>query len=603
MSYAHQTINEIILRRLSDPPDQIQSYAENPDGTFRAITMGEDRSKTLRLAAALIGRGLEKGQAVAILAAVRAEWVQWDFANLLSLLVTIGIYPSSTPEQILYLLQHSETRVLVLENHQQLQSVSSQLSSCETLRLIVLLDEEPQAEHQHGIELISMDAFLEEGDAALKQQGEEWVIERARSARASDTATLVYTSGTTGPPKGAVLSHRNLFHVTETVAKIMDFSPHDRSVVYLPLAHVLQRYSVYLGCRIGITGYYTSRIQALGEVISEVRPTVLVGVPRVFEKIHARAMATAAGMPARRQRIFERALAVGHQYAELARRGIEPGLGLRFRHWLFDRLVFKKIRDKLGGRVRMAVSGGAPLALQVALWFEAIGILVVEGYGLTETSAPATTSRPDAYKHGTVGQAIPGTTVRIAADGEIEISGPGVFSGYYKDPTATAQAFTKDGFFKSGDIGELDADGFLKITDRKKDIIITAGGKNVAPANIENLLKEHPLIGQAMVFGDRKPYLVCAIALDPEEAPAWASQNGITEVALTVLSETPEIQQAVSEHLKACNRQLAPYEKLKKWIVVGEPFAPENGYLTPTLKLRRRVIVEQYGDQLEELYS
>jgi len=603
MTFARQTVNEIILARLNDPPEKVQSYAELPGGGFRPVTCGEDRRTTIHLAAALHGRGLGDGQPVAILAGVRHEWVQWDFANLLTRLVTIGIYPTSTSDQILYLLQHSESRVLVVENDAQLRSLSEVLPQCPLLQFIVRLDDSQAEAAETTIETLSMAAFLEEGARAIASGGEAAVIERAHSAEPDDIATLVYTSGTTGPPKGAMLTHRNLFHVTETVAGIMDFTAADRSVVYLPLAHVLQRYSVYLGCRIGITGYYSSRLDDLARVIQEVRPTVFVGVPRVFEKIHARAVATAESMSPLRQRIFARAFAVGHEFAQLRRNGGKPGLWLRLQQTLFDRLVFAKVRAKLGNHVRMAVSGGAPLALQIALWFEAAGILVVEGYGLTETSAPATTCTPTAYKHGTVGRAIPDTDVRIATDGEIEVRGPGVFQGYFKDEAATAEAFSEDGFFKTGDIGELDAQGFLKITDRKKDLIITAGGKNVAPANIENLLKEHPLIGQAMVYGDRRPYLVGAISLDPDEALSWAQRHGAAGSNLEELSQDPVVCAAIDQHVKATNTQLAPFESLKKWLVVGVPFVPENGYLTPTLKLRRRVIVQHFGAELDALYD
>ena len=603
MRFDRETVNEIILQRLSDPDDRVLGYAEVGGGGFRPITVGEDRSATLRLAAALHQRGLKKGQAVAILAGVRHEWVQWDFANLLSRLVTIGIYPTSTPDQVLYLLQHSESRVLVLENQDQLDSLAELLRQCPSLQLILSLDGELRAPSSCSCELMSMAAFLNEGTIALEQQGQDAVIDRARQAEPDDIATLVYTSGTTGPPKGAMLTHRNLFHVTATVAEIMDFTPADRSLVYLPLAHILQRYSVYLGCRIGITGYYTKRLQDLGAVIGEVRPTVFVGVPRVFEKIHARAVSTAESMSPLRHKVFARAFDVGHQFAACRREGQPVGLWLRIRHLIFDRLVFAKIRAKLGNCVRMAISGGAPLSLTIALWFEAAGILVVEGYGLTETSAPATTCTPTAYRHGTVGRAIPDTEVRIASDGEIEVRGPGVFRGYFKDEAATSDAFTADGFFKTGDIGTLDEDGFLTITDRKKDIIITAGGKNVAPANIENLLKQHPLIGQAMVYGDRRPYLVCVIALDPDEAPSWVAQHGLPKDSLKTLRDQPSVRAAIDAHVAASNAQLAPYETLKQWFVADEPFVPENGYLTPTLKLRRRVIIDHYSTELENMYG
>jgi len=601
--FAKQTVNEIILNRVSDPAETVHGYCEGSEGGFRPITAGETRNTTLQIAAALHARGLAAGDRIAILAEVRHEWVVWDFANLLSRMVTIGIYPTSTPAQILYLLQHSESRVLVLENAEQLAILANILPECPDLRLIVCLDDDGIQADASGAEQIGISAFVEEGRAALQQSGEAAVIERAHAAEPDDIATLVYTSGTTGPPKGAMLTHRNLFHVTETVAGIMDFTPDDRSIVYLPLAHVLQRYSVYLGCRIGIAGYYTSRLKELGAILQEARPTVFVGVPRVFEKIHARALATAESMSPFRQRIFARAFAVGHRVAELRRTGRKPGLWLRIQHRIFDRLVFAKVRAKLGNRVRMAVSGGAPLSTPIALWFEAAGILVVEGYGLTETSAPATTGTAAAYKHGTVGRAIPDTEVRIAEDGEIEVKGPGVFQGYFKNEQATADAFTADGFFKTGDIGELDDEGFLKITDRKKDLIITAGGKNVAPANIENLLKEHPLIGQAMVYGDRRPYLVGAISLDPEEAGSWAAREGRPGNSLEELSRDEVVEAAIAKHIAATNGQLAPYETLKKWLIVPLPFIPENGYLTPTLKLRRRAIVETFGSDLDALYE
>jgi long-chain acyl-CoA synthetase len=323
----------------------------------------------------------------------------------------------------------------------------------------------------------------------------------------------------------------------------------------------------------------------------------------VLEKIQAKALATRGALGSVGQGVFDWAFGIGQEVAELERAGGSPTGWLSARHRLADRLVLRKVRQKLGGSIKLVVSGGAPLAPHLSEWFHAAGILVVEGYGLTETSAPATTNTPDNYRFGTVGQAIPGTDIRIADDGEIEIKGPGVTTGYYRDEDATSAAFTNDGYFRSGDIGNLDPEGYLRITGRKKNIIITAGGKNIGPGRIENLLKEHLLVGQAMVYGDRKPYLVCLLALDPEDAPAWASAEGIESDDLGELSRHPRVVAALTDHVEEVNAQLASYETLKHFEVTEVPFLPENGYLTPTLKLKRRAILGDFGSQIEALYS
>jgi len=600
MEFARETINHVLLWRMNDAEKDPAYWAEDGDG-FRAVPAAEARRNNLSWAAALHRRGYGPGTRIAILAPVRAEWVECDCGNLLARCVTVGIYPTCLPEQVKYILEHSEAKVLVLGGQADLDHCADVLGGWGHLELIVTMDP-VDADEVAGFPVVSLDRIRREGDEALAD-GDAWLLDHAAEAQPDDLITLVYTSGTTGPPKGAELTHRNLFHVTDSVASIIGFQEHWVGLVYLPLAHILQRYAVYQGLRFGGTGYYTSRMTELGDILPLARPHVLAAVPRVLEKIHARALARVETMPEAKQKGFARAISIAERVRAAARRGEPIGLLDRFRMWLYERLVFRKIRDKLGGNIELIVSGGAPLAPELSEWFAAIGLLVIEGYGLTETSAPATTNTPDAYRFGTVGRAIPGTDVRLASDGEIEIRGPGVFRSYFKNPQATQEAFTEDGFFRSGDIGEIDEDGFVRITDRKKDLIITAAGKNIAPAGIENLLKQHRLIGQAMVHGDRRKYLTCLLTLDEEEAPLWAAEQGIEDTSVAALSARDDVRADIDAWMAECNAQLARYESIKKWALLDVAFTPESGYLTPTLKLKRRVITADYGDRLDAFYA
>jgi long-chain acyl-CoA synthetase len=600
MKLAKETLNHVLLHRMEDRPAGPVYYAEDGEG-FRGVGAEEARRNNLSFAAALLRRGYPVGTRVAILAGVRADWVECDCGNLLGRLVTVGIYPTCTPETVGYILAHSETRVLVVGDASDLARCLPVLDDCPDLELVVTMDSVPRPDGL-AIPLIDLAALRTEGDAALRD-GDRWLLEHAAEAEPDDLITLVYTSGTTGPPKGVELTQRNLYYVTDVVADMIGFEEGWMGLVYLPLAHILQRYVVYQGLRFGGAGFYTSRMTELGDILPIARPHVLAAVPRVLEKIHARALARVETLPPAKQAGFARAFAVAMRVRAAERRGERIGPWDRVRMWLYDRLVFGKIRERLGDNVQFIVSGGAPLAPELSEWFAAAGLLVIEGYGLTETSAPATTNTPSAYAFGTVGRPIPGTEVRIAADGEIEIKGPGVFRGYFKDPEGTAAAFTDDGYFRSGDIGAIDADGFLRITDRKKDLIITAAGKNIAPAGIENLLKQHRLIGQALVHGDRRRYLTCLLTLDEEEAPLWAAEQGITDASLPALAARPDVRAQVAAWVEACNGQLAQYESVKKWELLPVAFTPESGYLTPTLKLKRREIHGAFRAQLDAFYA
>lgn len=594
----NDTLNDILLRRLDERGRDLAYHKEEAPGRFRPVYWTEARRRVLSLAAAIREAGLERGDRVAILSEVRSCWVDADFANLVGGTVTVGIYPTLPPDQVRYILDHAEVRLLFVETPAQLEALAPVLAALPNLRRIVLFDGAPPPSVANAQ---CMDDFLDDGGRRLDKDGEEPWISEARLARPEDTVTIVYTSGTTGPPKGARLSHRNLAYVTRTVASLLDLGPADRSIVYLPLAHILQRYTIYLGLHLGLQAWYSRDLKRLPELLGVVRPTVLAAVPRVLEKIHARALATAEqGGPARKT-VFDWAMGVGGLASAAARegRGLRPFHQVQ--HRLADRLVLRRIREKLGGSLRWVVSGGAPLAPSISEWFHAAGVLVMEGYGLTETSAPATTNLPDAFRFGTVGKPIPGTSVRIAEDGEVIVRGPGVFGGYWKDAAATGRAIDAEGWFRTGDVGEIDADGYLRLTDRKKDILITAGGKNVPPANIEGLLKEHPLIGQALVAGDRKPYLVALITLDPEEAPLWAKAHALPQ-DLAALAQEPLVQKEVGAHVAATNARLARYETIKAWSLLSVPFTVDNGLLTPTMKVKRREILHQFGDVVDQLY-
>lgn len=601
MRFSPTTINEVLLWRFAESTHTAAFFVEDGDGGFRPVSFSTCRRDVLALAAALRRRGMAAFDRIGLLSDVRQEWTSCDFAHLLARLITIGIYPTTTPDQVEYILKHSAARLLIVDTPARLEALVPTLATCPHLEGVILM--EGVAPSGCTIPVQPLTELLELGYQILDEEGEQPTLDEAHAARPEDIVSLVYTSGTTGPPKGVVLTHSNLFHVCESVTGLLPYDESDRGLVYLPLAHILQRYVTYLGLRIGGSGYYVSDLKTLPAAMLAAQPTILAAVPRVLEKIQAKAMATREGLSSFGQGVFDWAFGVGQQVAEMERAGRAPTGWLAVKHRLADRLVLGKVRQKLGGCIKLVISGGAPLAPHLSEWFHAAGILVVEGYGLTETSAPATTNTPSSYRFGTVGQAIPGTDIRIADDGEIEIRGPGVTTGYYRDEDATAAAFTDDGYFRSGDIGDLDSEGFLRITGRKKNIIITAGGKNIGPGRIENLLKEHLLVGQAMVYGDRKPYLVCLLALDPEDAPSWARSEGLESHNLPELSRHPRVLAALADHVDQVNAQLASYETLKQFEIVEVPFLPENGYLTPTLKLKRRAILADFGAQVEAIYT
>ncbi len=544
----------------------------------------------------LLELGVQPGDRVAILSQTRREWQEADLANLSIGGITVGIYPTLTGAQATELLELSGARVLFVENTTQLATVRACCGHLEPqVRFIVFDGTEAPPE-------ISLDELKTRGAQRHTRSPQEF-IRRVAEVRSTDVASYIYTSGTTGAPKGAILTHANFHYVMQATSSVIDYTG-QRVLVFLPLAHALQRYTNYLGLIRDVQGYYAESIDKVQENMQEVRPTLFALVPRVLEKIHAKALATAHSKSSLQTGIFEwcmRTLAAAGQ-ARRAQPDLELPIG--FKTSIADRLVGGKVRARLGGQVQYIGSGGAALARPTHEFFEDLGIPILEGYGLTETSAPVTLNTLTHRRIGTVGRVLPGTRVKISGQGEILVQGPGVFSGYFEDPGASKAAFDAAGWFKTGDIGEMSEDGYLKVTDRIKDIIVTSGGKNIAPQPIENALQGHGLVGQAIVLGDSKPYLTALIGLDPEVMAELAQTHGLGDSPDPLaVADIPAVKAALDRHLDAINATRPSFEQIKKMRILPETLSIDNGALTPTLKVKRRCILERYPNQVRELYG
>ena len=505
-----------------------------------------------------------------MLARTRLEWVLLDFALAQIGVVPAPIYPSSTPTECCYILEHSNAVGCFVEDDELLAKI-----------------EAARPEHVYTIETLPELRALGREHAAANPEA----LERAREQIGDDDLfTFIYTSGTTGPPKGCMILNRNYYDMVGRIDEIAHFFlKTDVMLLYLPLAHNFGRLMHLLGAHLGYTVAFLPDPRRIGDVMPQVRPTVLPTVPRVLEKVHTAVSANFASATGVKRRLIDWALGVGEEVSALRQRDEPVPAGLAVKHRLADRLVYSKVKARLGGRLRAAISGGAPLAKEIAEFFHVLDILILEGYGQTEETTASNVNRPNRFKFGTVGPAIPGIDVTIAEDGEILIKGPTVFAGYYKDEEATRAVLPGDGWLHTGDVGEIDEDGFLTVTDRKKDIIVTAGGKNVAPQNIENLLKAIPWVSQALVVGDRRPYLVALVTLDPDE--------------VSKLDGRQAAEALVAEAVEGVNADLASFEQIRRFEILPRDFSPEENEITPTLKLKRRVVEEHFAAELERLYA
>ncbi len=596
---ADSSLAQVFWSRVQRSADRPAQQAKR-DGAWQTLTWREVGDVVREVALGLVALGRQKGDAVALLSTSRAEWTQADMAIFSAGCVTVPIYPTYPAELIAYVVNDSQARTLIVEDAGQLAKALEARPKMDGLQQIIVMtgyDARQPPEY-----VMTWDTLRRLGRDA-RAAHESTLAERVASTSAQDVATIVYTSGTTGPPKGVVQTHGNHLAALQASGQATPVEEGWVHLLFLPLAHSFARLESFLGVHHGLVTAFAENIDKVGDNLREVQPHFICSVPRVFEKVYAKILAgVEAGSPAKRK-IFHWAFGVGREVSRRQQAG-EPIPGvLQFKHRLAHRLVFAKLHAALGGRLRWAVSGGAPLSRDIAEFFHAAGILILEGYGLTETCPVLTFNSPDRFKFGSVGRALPGVELKIAADGEILAHGANIATrGYYKQAQATADVFEPSGWFHTGDIGHVDKDGFLFITDRKKDMIVTAGGMNIAPQNIENLLKTDPFVSQAMVYGDRKPYPVALVTINPEELVKFAREQGILAAEPQVIVKHPKIVERVERIVEEKNTQLQSYAKIKKFAVLPVDFTQDGGELTPTLKVKRKVVTEKYRSVLEDLY-
>ena len=577
-----QTLNDVFFQVVSSGRADVMRYRHGQQ--WLSISSQQLQQRVSGVARALRGWGIGNGDRVAILSENRPEWTIADFACLLLGAVTVPIYATLTPEQIAYVLRDAGVRVLFVSSAAQLRKILAVVDQSPVERIVIM----DSAEAPHAISMADLMADVGPGrDEQLEATG--------RAIVADDLATIIYTSGTTGTPKGVMLTHGNM---ASNLVSLMGFEikPNQVSLSFLPLSHVTARHVDYAMLYNGVTLAYVPFMEHLPQALLEVRPTIFVGVPRVYEKIHSQVDRQTDALP--KNLIYRWALSVGRDHRVEVLAGRTP----KSRNWkLANRWVFSKVRAGIGGRAELFISGGAPLGRELAKWYADIGIRIHEGYGLTETSPVIAVNTPSAHKLGTVGKPLPNVEVKIAADGEILVRGPSVFKGYWKKPEETENAFV-DGWFKTGDIGNLDAEGFLSVTDRKKDLIKTSGGKFIAPQPIENSLKHHAFVAEAVVLGDKRKFPAVLISPNFPLLEDWAQTNKATFSSREHLVSLPEVQVLFEKIVENVNQDLAQFEKLKKVLLVADEFTAEDGSLTASMKMRRRVVEERYREEIEEMY-
>jgi long-chain acyl-CoA synthetase len=583
------TLNDIFFAATKRNLDRAMLYKES--GKWLPISSSDLRRNIAGTAHALQQWGIRKGDRVAILSENRPEWSTADFAILLLGAVTVPVYSTLTPEQTAYTLHDSGASMVFVSTENQLRKVQAILSQTQVRKIVVM--DHVQIPTDLGATCVLMDQWITQGPQTLDAE----TAGIARSIQPDDLATIIYTSGTTGVSKGAMLTHGNIASNISCSLLGFEMHPGEISISFLPLSHVTARHVDFSLLYHGVTLAYCPFIENLTETFLAVRPTVCVSVPRVYEKIYSKTEMKAHGFPT--HAIYRWALSVGRANKPAILAGQNPSSS----SWkLANQLVFSKIREGLGGRVKTFISGGAPLGRELAEWFATVGIRIHEGYGLTETSPVIAVNTPANHRIGTVGKILPNIEVRIAEDGEILVRGPSIFKGYWNRPEETQNAF-QDGWFKTGDIGSIDADGYLSVTDRKKELIKTSGGKFIAPQPIENSLKLNPLVGASAIIGDKRRFAFVIISPSFALLEDWARANNILFSSRNELVTNPRVQTLYQGIVEEVNRNLARFEKLKRVLLVPDEFTADNGALTPTLKLRRRVVEERYRTQIDELYE
>lgn len=585
---------ETIVHRMlgqADKRPHSPAYFVRKDGGWVSTSWKRYVGEMRETARSLIALDLEPNQVVCILGFNRPEWVLMNLAAMASGGAAAGIYTTCSPPEVQYILHHAEAPVVLVENHDQWKKVEAELERLPNLKHVVLMKGAEAVDHPM---VLTWEQFLEKGKAVEDKA----IDERMDALEPDQLAVLIYTSGTTGPPKGVMLSHRNLTFTTTEAERVIGLTADDCNLSYLPLSHIAEQvFTVHGPCTVGNAVYFAESIEKVPDNVKEVQPTVFFGVPRIWEKFYAGITAKLELAEGLKKKMVSWARTVGTQVSELRCKGEEPSGLLAIQYKLATKLIFSKLKPAIGlGRARICVSGAAPISREILEFFASLDIIVLEVYGQSEDCGPTSFNRPGKTKLGTVGPIFPGIEAKIAEDGEILVKGPNVFLGYYKEPEATAETL-KDGWLYSGDLGAIDRHGFLSITGRKKEIIVTAGGKNIAPKNIEGALKNDSLISEAVVIGDRRKYLTVLVTLDEEVAKAQTKSDKASE-----WPADDEIQRAVQTAIDEVNKDLAKVETVKKFTILPRQLTMEDGELTPTLKVKRKNVHKNWEREIEAMY-
>ncbi len=579
-------ITDLLETRYKNTPDLNLFSIDQGEGQWSQVTTKEFRDQVVALAKGMIAAGIQPGQAVAIMSRTRYEWALIDFAIWYAGAVSVPIYETSAPSQIEWILSDSDAVALWVENDEHVARFNEIKASAPMVRQVWTIGSGAIAElSASGTEVT---------DVVLQQ--------RRTSSKLGDLATIIYTSGTTGRPKGCELLHRGFVELSRNAVLELPevVKQGSATLLFLPMAHVFARFISVLAVHGGVRVGHQPDSKNVAPAMQSFKPTFLLAVPRVFEKVYnsAEQKAEAAG----KGKIFRKAAYTAIAYSKALDTGKVP-LGLKLQHKVFDALVYKKLRAAMGGNVEYAISGGGPLGARLGHFYRAIGLIVLEGYGLTETTAPAMIGRPDFHKIGKVGRLLPGCGVKIADDGEIWLRGFNLMRGYWRNATATADAI-QDGWFRTGDIGELDEDGFLSITGRKKELLVTAGGKNVAPAPLEDPLRANPLIGQAVVVGDNRPFVAALISLDGEMLPLWLANKGLDKtMSLAEAAKRPEVLAEIQLAVDRVNKNFSRAESIRKFVIIPSELSEDSGHLTPSLKIKREVVMRDFAPQIDGIYD
>lgn len=569
------------------------------DNVYKGITYQQLKEETDLFAFGLSALGLKKGDCVALISENRPEWVYADFAMQLLGIINVPLYPSLTSDSIEYILNDSESKAIIVSTGFQLNKVQKVLKNCKHLKHIIILNDHDDV---GALENLFTFKQIQEKGKIIQLSNPELLKKSSAEIKEDDVCTIIYTSGTTGEPKGVILTHKNIISNVNAALEIFPITKDDVFLSFLPLCHIFERMAgYYTAFAAGCTIYYAESIEKVATNLQEARPTLMTSVPRLFERIQSRIIKNVESQSPTKQKIFYWALRIGKEYVAAQKKGSVPA-ALKLKHKIADKLVFHKLRERTGGRLRFFISGGAALSKELGEFFEAVGIKIVEGYGLTESSPVISANRPDDYKFGTVGKPLPGVEVKIAPDGEILARGPNIMQGYYKKKKETEETII-NGWLHTGDIGAFDSDGFLMITDRKKHLFKTSAGKYIAPSHIENIFLTSKYIDQFVLIGDKRMFLSALIVPDYEALKEYADAHKIPYKNESDLTNNEQIYKLIENDMSKLQKSLANYERVRKFALLDKPFTIETGEITPSLKIKRKVVEEKYGELIEKMYT